>query len=122
MYRKNRRFANQWNGSNLCLFFNTSHLQYDSNVELSKYIQTFLLNDHLYIYMYIFATNIRLISNTIRIQFQKLLSFKTITFTFIYIFEKRVTYVSNTIRISNIELYKNSNYFNYFKMIFICIL
>lgn len=72
--------------------------------------------------MYILATNIRLISNTIRIQFQKLLSFKTITFTFIYIFEKRVTYVSNTIRISNIELYKNSNYFNYFKMIFICIL
>lgn len=106
----------------LQLFFNTSHLQYDSNVELSKYIQTFLLNDHLYIYMYILATNIRLISNTIRIQFQKLLSFKTITFTFIYIFEKRVTYVSNTIRISNIELYKNSNYFNYFKMIFICIL
>lgn len=70
--------------------------------------------------MYILATNIRLISNTIRIQFQKLLSFKTITFTFIYIFEKRVTYVSNTIRISNIEFYKNSNYFNYFKMIFIC--
>lgn len=68
--------------------------------------------------MYILATNIRLISNTIRIQFQKLLSFKTITFTFIYIFEKRVTYVSNTIRISNIELYKNSNYF---KMIFIYI-
>lgn len=36
----------------LQLFFNTSHLQYDSNVELSKYIQTFLLNDHIYIYVY----------------------------------------------------------------------
>ena len=35
----------------LQLFFNMSHLQYDSNVELSKYIHTFLLNNHLYIYV-----------------------------------------------------------------------
>lgn len=106
----------------LQLFFNTSHLQYDSNVELSKYIQTFLLNDHLYIYICIYSRQ-TYVSFPIRFEynfkyFQKLLSFKTITFTFIYIFEKRVTYVSNTIRISNIELYKNSNYF---KMIFIYI-
>lgn len=96
----------------LQLFFNTSHLQYDSNVELSKYIHTFLLNNHLYIYVnsrqtYIsfpirFKYNFKSFSKNSNYFPLKLLRLLLYHFyIYIYIFLKYT--------ISNI--FKNSNYF-----------